>query len=309
MTKRRTFIKNAALGGVSLEAANGIRSFLSENKLPGRGTLRDHLWLWGQTAGSHHGTANPYHLPGINNMGPKEGCEFLGIEKCCRVAMGKYGPFPPFDNEAEKLKGLKEIVWSALGDFSSKQHNNKESDIGAVLHIAGIYPNITGAILDDFFHRTEPGGILGRLSVESIQSIRHQLHQFNKRPMDLWVVWYTHQLDWDVTDYLRLFDVITFWEWKGSNLWNIDKNIEQFIKKTPGKQRFAGCYMWNYGEAKPLEMDLMRYQLDRFYHWIQKGDIEGIIFCSNCIEDVGLETVHYTRQGIEEMGDKKIYQT
>ena len=46
--------------------------------------------------------------------------------------------------------------------------------------------------------------------------------------------------------------------------------------------------MWNYGKNKPLTMDQMKFQLDRYYHWLKKKNIEGIIFCSNCIADIGL---------------------
>ena len=43
--------------------------------------LIDHVWLWGQTPGSHHATAG-YHLPGVNKMTPLEGCDFFGIRNC-----------------------------------------------------------------------------------------------------------------------------------------------------------------------------------------------------------------------------------
>jgi hypothetical protein len=39
---------------------------------------------------------------------------------------------------------------------------------------------------------------------------------------------------------------------------------------------------------------------------LKKGDIEGIIFCSNCIADIGLETVEYTRKWIAEVGNERI---
>ena len=49
-------------------------------------------------------------------------------------------------------------------------------------------------------------------------------------------------------------------------------------------------------------MDQMKYQLDRYYYWLKKGDLEGIIFCSNCIADIGLETVEYTKKWIAQIG-------
>jgi hypothetical protein len=46
--------------------------------------LNDNFWLWVQNAGSHYTTTNPYNLPGKNLIEEKEGCDFSGIEKCCR---------------------------------------------------------------------------------------------------------------------------------------------------------------------------------------------------------------------------------
>lgn len=308
--KRRNFIKNATIGigSVTLsELTLGLNIFTSENKLPQNAIIKDKLWLWGQNAGSHHGTENQFKLPGKNLMETREGCDFFGINKCCRVTMEGYGPYPPFDAEAEKLKDLKEVVWSAIGnDGGTTYYNNDQSDIDAVLHIAEIYPNISGAILDDFFNASVTSKDLARHSVKSIQNMRDKLHSFNKRRLDLWVVWYTHQLELNIEDYLELFDVITMWTWKGSDLSNLDMNIKKFITKTPGKRRLVGCYFWNYGEKKPYTMDQMKFQLDKYYKWLKNGEIEGIIFCSNTVADIGLETVDYTRKWISKVGKEKI---
>ena len=304
---RRDFIKNSAIGSVAFPGlALGLNTFDFEKKVSGKAIIKDRLWLWGQNAGSHHEVIS-FNLPGVNRMEPREGCDFFGIEKCCRVAMGSFGPFPPFDEEAKKLKDLKEVVWSAIGDAGSKQHNNNQSDIDEVLHIAEDYPNISGAILDDFFHASK-GKALARHSVRSIRNMRDRLHNFNKRRLDLWIVWYTHQLNLNIADYLELFDVITLWTWKASDLLNLDSNLKKCVEKTNGKRHLAGCYMWNYGEGKPLTMDQMKYQLDKYHHWLINGKIEGVIFCSNNIADLGLEAVEYTRKWITEVGNEKIEQ-
>ena len=271
------------------------------------GKLKDRFWIWGQNAGSHHGERNSYNLPGKNLMETREGCDFLGIDRCCRVAMGSTGPFPPFDKEAEKIKNLKEIVWSAVGSGGIKQHNDDKSDLDEVLRMAETYPNITGAILDDFFSSVEfAESKPARHSVESIRNMKEKLHSFNKRHLDLWLVWYTYQLEYNVRSYTELCDVITMWTWKGSDLAALKENIAKLIEKTPGKRRFAGCYMWNYGERKPLSVEQMKSQCETYYNAIKKGDMEGIIFCSNCICDIGLDTAEWTKNWIKEVGDEKI---
>jgi hypothetical protein len=306
---RRDFIRNTTISSITLSGllpginSLNLKSALSENQL-----IKDRLWLWGQNPGSHHldSPEGGYKLPGTNLMDSREGCSFFGIEKCCRVTMST-GPFPPFDNEAEKIRDLKEVVWSAIGAGDVKQYENDQNDLDEVLRIAGIYPNITGAILDDFFLPAEvPGKSSGRHSLESISKLSDRLHSFSKRRLDLWMVWYTYQLDFKVDNYIKLSDVMTLWTWKGSDLPELDANIQKFVSKTKDKRRLVGCYMWNYGESKPLTMDQMKFQLDRYYHWLISGEIEGIIFCSNCIADIGLETVEYTRKWIEDVGNERI---
>jgi len=261
--------------------------------------LRNNLWIWGQQPGCHH--ACDYNLPGVNLMDSAQGARDLGIPNCCRVVMLDK-PTPPFDKEAEKLRDLKQVVWSAVGAGGVARNNNDQSDLSEVLRQAKMHSNVTGAVLDDFFPSVEgfqSDGKRARHSIESVRSMSESLHNFPGRPLDLWLVWYTYQLDYPISDYLELCDVITLWTWKGAELEALDENIAKLAAKTPGKRRLAGCYMWNYGEKKPLTIEEMQFQLDRYEDWINQGVLEGIVFCSNCIGDIGLDTVDLTRAWIK----------
>ena len=176
-----------------------------------------------------------------------------------------------------------------------------------MLRQADRFPNVTGAVLDDFFASVEgfkTSGKIARHSLGSIAAMRERLHGFPKRRLDLWMVWYTYQLDFSVADYIALCDVITLWTWKGCDLAALDANLRKFVDKTPGKRRLAGCYMWNYGERKPLTPEQMQGQLDCYRRWIRDGGIEGVVFCSNCIADIGLEAVEMARQWIATVGEE-----
>lgn len=271
--------------------------------------LRDRFWLWGQDAGSHHNAAGnqTWKLPGVNRMDPAEGAEYLGIKNVCRVVMCG-NPNPPFDSESEKLKTMTNVVWSAIGDSGSTRNNNSQSDHGEVIRQAGMYPNISGAVLDDFFIAKSPSNPLhARESVENIAEMRRQLHAFPERALDFWIVWYKHELDFEVDDYLALFDVVTFWNMMApAEFHELDADINKVVAKTPGKRRLAGFYMWNYGEGKPLSIDEARMQCELYYEWIKKGYIEGIVFCSNCCADLGLEAVEWIRNWIKEVGDEVV---
>ena len=267
--------------------------------------LKDKFWLWGQDAGSHHAASGnkSWKLPGTNRMGPAEGAAYLGINNMCRVVMCGT-PVPRFDAESAKLGGMKQVVWSAIGDSGSVRNNDNQSDLEEVLRQAEKYPNITGAILDDFF---TGNASRARHLPESIIKMRAQLHNFSKRPLDLWVVWYKRGLDFEIDDYLKIFDVITYWNMRASAEFSeLDDDIAKVIRRTPGKRRLAGCYMWNYGEGKPLTIPEIQAQCEKYHSWIKKGYIEGIIFCSNCCADLGLEAVEWTRNWIKEAGDEQI---
>lgn len=270
--------------------------------------FRDRLWIWGQDPGCHHRNAqgvNTYNLPGVNRMDARQGCDWLGLSRCCRVAMWS-GPFPPFDAEAEKIRDLDEVVWSAIGAGGVQRHNDDRSDLDEVLRMAARYPNVRGAVLDDFFTSVQEAGRRpARHSIESIRAMRERLHGFPGRPLELWMVWYSYQFGFDVQDYVDLADVLTLWVWKGSELDRLEAGMQTILARTPGKRRLAGCYLWNYGERCPLSLEAMQRQCETYREWIHKGWIEGIIFCSNCICDVGLETAEWTRRWIAEVGDEE----
>jgi len=260
--------------------------------------LKDNFWLWGQTAGTHHSAYdNIYKLPGENKMTPAAGCDYLGIPNCCRVVM-ENKPIPPFDEESRAMAHLKQVVWSIVGSCGSVRNNSGLGDLHEVIRQARMYPNITGGVLDDFLNQAR----LDLFPLEKVVELRNRLTAEVGRHMDLWVVLYDEQLDAPIQSYLDVCDVITFWTWCGSNLVNLNRNLDRMIAITPNKRRLAGCYMWNYGESRPLEIDQMEQQCERYLHYMNKGDIEGIIFCSNCIADVGIEAVDWTRNWIKQVG-------
>lgn len=270
-------------------------------------TLSNHLWLWGQEPGSHH-TRPFYNLPGVNKMTPSEGGSFLGIPNCCRVVM-ENSDHCPYANEDEIFRSFDKVVLSAIGAGGVARYSEDRSDLDEALKLAERYSNVTGAVLDDFFNSVEGfemNGKLARHSIESIRSMKDRLNRFPQRRLDLWLVWYTYQLDFDIQPYVDLCDVITLWTWKGSDLRNIDANIQKLVSRTPNQRRLAGCYLWNYGEGKPLTAEEMAWQLDRYLYWIKEGAIEGIVICSNCVCDIGLESVDQLKEWIEKHKDLPI---
>jgi hypothetical protein len=255
--------------------------------------IKDKLWLWGQSPGTHHTNAD-WNLPGTNRMTPVEGCEFFGIKNCCRVVMVNK-PSPPFDKDADELRNLNKVVWSVVGDSGSDRTDTMCGELEEVIRLAKNYSNISGGILDDFFTPKR----LEYFKPEHVRSMRKRLHTEPDRKLDLSVVLYTNQLDWDIKTYLDECDIITMWTWEGSDLVNFDRNFAKVLSLTPGKRHMVGLYMWNYGEGKPLTRAQMDLQFDRCFTLLKDKSIEGVIICSNCIADVGIEAVDWTRKWIE----------
>jgi hypothetical protein len=265
--------------------------------------LRDYFWIWGHHPGAHHtGEAGKlFKVPGENRMGPREGAAYLGIPNCCRVVFNGI-PKPPFDEETARLQNFRKLVWSVLGDVSSKRNDDAGDDLAEVLRQAELFPNVTGAVLDDFFR---PGTRDARLTVHELRTMASQLRNA-PRPLTLWLVYYAALFEIDYSDYLEAVDGITFWSWTSEELARAEENINRLIAMTPGKEHYAGCYLYNYGESLPMTVEEMAFQTELYYTFLREKKIDGIIVCSNNIVDTGLEAVEYLRQWLQNHGDEDI---
>ena len=270
--------------------------------------IRDCLWIWGQDVMSHQRVSanQSWKVPDGNKLGPVDGAAYLGVPNIFRVVMNG-SPEPPFDAESEKMKDVPKVIWSAVGDASSER-NDRETDLEEVIRQAAKYPNITGAVLDDFFgHRTEPTERWARCSADEIRQMRERLHTALSRPLELWVVWYKKGLDYPVADYLKEFDGITYWNMRTQpEKADLRRDLDRMLNLTPGKKHMTGCYIWNYGEGKPLTPDQMAFEIETFSDYLKAGKTDGIVFCSNCCADVGGPAVDFLRRWIRENGEKEL---
>ena len=298
-TNRRNFVKTIGAGvtaaaTVTVFNAGNIKAQESNPGQKPKVKVRDKFWLWGHAAGSH----NPvYNLPRPSRMTPAEAAFYMDIANLIMVVIGD-NPAPPFDLYARALSPLKQVVWSIVGDGDSKR-----VDIEEVIKLAERFPNINGAIMDDFFHDRKA---IARHSLDDIARFRQQLRN-TVRPLDLWVVLYDHQLDWPVQEHLSLCDKVTFWTWEADNLKNLENNFSHFEQLVPDTcSKILGCYMWDYGKKRPMPLAAMQKQNKLGLRWLQEGRIQGMIFLASCICDLDIDTVEWTKRWIAEVGDREL---
>ena len=257
--------------------------------------LQERLWLWGQSPDAHWEHNNKYNLPGHSRMSAVEGLMYFDIPNICRVRMMGH-PMPPYDQESIAMRPAKQVVWSLLG--AGGEPVTEWGDMEEVIRQAKIFPNITGGVFDDFFlaHR------IAHYTPERLAEMKRKMAEEAGRPLDLWVVCYEDKLDNipNIESYLCEFDVITYWTWKGRELPRIEQNLARIREMAPNARILCGCYMWNYGEQCALTREQMEYQTDLYLRLMKQGTIEGIVVCSNCIADLGIENVEFMREWIDE---------
>lgn len=287
MPARKRYLLCALLGFAAL-------SGLGKDRHAGR-TVRDALWLWGHEAGSYN---NTYGLPGKSRMTPAEAAYYLGIPNVMFVRFMNQ-PQPPFRQHALPLARLNRVVWSIVGDASSKD-NDSQPDLQEVLRLGKEFPNLSGAIMDDFF-----SGGRGRYKPDQLADFRRQLHAA-ERPLDLYVVLYTHDLEKPVQAHLANVDAITLWTWQAKELNRLEDNFRRLEEIAPSSRKLLGVYLWDFGASAPIPLDAMRHQCRLGLEWLRTGRVEGLVFLANCVADLDLETVHYARELIEQVGDEPL---
>ena len=128
----------------------------------------------------------------------------------------------------------------------------------------------------------------------------------NEKGLDFWCVLYRHQLD-VIENYLDCFDGITFWIWKCEEITELDDTLEQLFAAIGDKPVMLGVYLWDYGgAASPMDSELFRAQVARYFDLLKKKRIEGVVFCSNTLGDADLETNRILKQMLSEHGNTEI---
>lgn len=286
---RRNVLKASALAAPLLFGTGASRISAANTAA----TVRDKFWIWSHEAGVYNGQ---WGLPGDSRITPVEGAHYMGVPNIIFVRY-EDKPVPPFHQYAIPFRSMKEVFWSitgASGITSGEERNH-------VFEPAAQNPNITGFMMDDFFHGQDGAS----LSIEQLTGIRKQLTIGGIR-RKICVTLYTHQLFPQFREHLALCDVVSLWTWKAEDLKDLDSNFAKTKELCPAQDIFLGCYMWDFGVKAPMPLEAMRRQCETGLRWLKNGEIQGMIFLATNICDLNLETVEWTRQWIQEVGGQRL---
>ncbi|MDR3402155.1 MAG: twin-arginine translocation signal domain-containing protein [Chthoniobacter sp.] len=300
---RRDFLKaSAGAAGWSVLAGTLAHPLSSRGTtLPYDRTLRDRLWMWGHDAGS---LKNSY---GIGTRGgdilPGEAIQYMGIPNVCMVRFTGT-PRPPFDDYAKQFAHARRLTWSFVdGDrnLTTEQKRLLALDLAAKL------PNLVGLDMDDFFlgdavPKTDGGEASAHLTVGEVEQVHKELI-VQGRKLDLSIVLYSNQLHPAIQRHLDIVDTIYFWTWRARDLEKLESNFAAYRKIAPTKPTLLGIYMWDFGEKKPISLEMMEHQCRLGLQWLAKGEIEGLIFHCTPLCDMHLEAVEWSKDWIARHAD------
>jgi hypothetical protein len=288
-------------------AAGGLAASLWTSPLsaqwpaPQENTVKDRLWLFGSPTGS---TAP--HTKRRTVMSPAEGAFYLGIpniymNQANAGPEAKLGRFePPFEQYAVALRPFKRVLWGLVGSGGFTTPEERKEGVELICKT----PNFVGAHMDDFF-TSQATGKRAVLTLEELREIRQTLKAAG-RPLEIYSTYYTTLLKLPLDDYLKLLDGVTFWTWKPEDLVNLASNVAKVKQAAPHLKVILGCYLVDFTKKVSIPIPAMQRQCEFGLEALKQKQIEGMMFLSNGVMDVGFEAVDWTREWIQKVGDTKI---
>lgn len=263
-------------------------------------TVRDRLWMFSFATNSDF-----VHIGRRSVMSAAEGNFYLGVPNILMVQSSvkeaPYGRFElPFEQYTVALRPLKNVAWSLVGSGGF----NKADETAEVLAMAKRVPNFRGVMLDDFFTgKTE--GRRAQFTVEELADVRRKLDQTGKK-LDIFATFYVRQFELPLKDYLDLIDVLTIWDMDSARARHVEDDLRKFERFYPHKRKMLGCYLVDYRKKCGMPVELVKHQCEVGLRWLEQGRLDGIVFMGNTVVDLGYESVEWTRQWVQRVGDTKL---
>jgi len=295
---RRKFLATTAAGLAASACTGRLAAQWPSTKA---GTVRDRLWLFASPTGS---TA-PY-TKRRTVMSPAEGAFYLGVpniymNQADAGPEAKLGRFePPFEQYAVALRPFKRVLWGLVGSggFTTPEERREG------LELIRKTPNFVGTHLDDFF-LSKPTDKRAVLTLDELREIRETLKAAG-RGLEVYSTYYTTLLKLPLDDYLKLLDGVTFWTWKPEDLVHLASNVAQVKELAPHLKVILGCYLVDFTRKVSIPIPAMQRQCEFGLEALKQKRIEGLMFLSNGVMDIGFEAVEWTRRWIDKVGEQPL---
>ena len=202
----------------------------------------------------------------------------------------------PFSHDArgyaESFITMDKVLWSVVGSGAYRAGNED----AFVCALAEQYPNVVGAFMDDLF-------VISRSPDEAEALLKEIRAGLSKacRPLELYTVMYTHEVDPADPKLMEYIDGISLWTWESKDLVHLEENFENFEKKFPKHKKLLGIYMFDFTTGKAVPNELMEHQCELGLRWLKEGRIDGMIFEANSLMGFGLPSELWLRDWIKKV--------
>ena len=239
---------------------------------------------------------------------PAEGAHMLGVPNMIMVSSD--GEPVPFSSESysvmESFCRMKSVMWSVVGSCGFRSLREEEF----ICDIAEKYPNVTGAYIDDMFVGTDIFGEGEDKSKEEeftqkIKTIRKKIDKAS-RPMELWSTCYVKYSEKFRPSMYDPIDVIAVWNMNTDDIAKLEEDMQVYEKLLPNKRKVLGLYIYDYRKGEGVSTELMEIQCEKGLKWLKEGRIEGMVFLTNCVMGIGLESEYWLRDWIDKVGDQEL---
>ncbi len=273
--------------------------------------VRDKFYFFGSRA---HDDDIYFGVPGRNRthtwsrISPAEGAHMLGVPNMILVSSD--GDPVPFSSEAycymESFCRMKNVLWSVVGSCGFRSVREEEF----ICELAEKYPNVTGAYIDDMFVGDDLFGD-GKTDsreeefTQKIIDIRNKLNK-SSRPLELWATCYVKDVEKFSAKMYDPIDVIAVWNMNTDDITKLEEDIQTYEKLLPQKRKVLGIYLYDYKKGASVSKELMEIQCEKGLKWLKEGRIEGMVFLTNCVMGIGLESEYWLRDWIDKVGDEEL---
>lgn len=262
--------------------------------------LCDIMWVWGTTI-DVIGDETEF-------MSIVEGADYMGIKNFMMC-----GGIPATEEQAAPTAARGgRIIWEMEAGLGSTFGENFEfqSRLDRILPVVQRFPSVEGVLLDDFSTITigqnkMPPEVLARLC-RALQS--------EPRPLSLWGVIYTMSYDdpardtyiENLPDYLKFLDVINLWVWHAKDLEKLESNLQRCNELSGGKPVHLGLYLYDFGDGRPMPLDLMELQCETARRLAHQGEIMGMGFLPTSGLDRGIEAAEWAVDWVHRVADEPL---